>query len=52
LLDPGSTALCICRRFAEEIAARLWLESSDERGSVFSLALRTKRIGSPVVTVS
>ncbi len=44
--------LYICRRFAEEIDARLWLESSDEHGSVFSLALKTKRIESPVVTVS
>ena len=44
--------LYICRRFAEEIDARLWLESSDEHGSVFSLALRTKRIESPLVTVS
>jgi K+-sensing histidine kinase KdpD len=44
--------LYICRRFAEEIDARLWLESSDEHGSVFSLALKTKRIESPVVTIS
>ena len=44
--------LYICRRFAEEIDARLWLESSDEHGSVFSLALKTKRVESPVVTVS
>jgi K+-sensing histidine kinase KdpD len=44
--------LYICRRFAEEIDARLWLEGSDDQGSVFSLALKTNRVETPVVSLT
>jgi signal transduction histidine kinase len=44
--------LYICRRLAEEIDARLWLVRSDERGSVFSLALETDHVPASVLSLT
>ncbi len=35
--EGAGLGLYLCRRLAEAMHARLWLERSDERGSVFSL---------------
>lgn len=44
--------LYICRRMAESLAARLWVERSDRRGSVFSVWLPLTPPRDKVVTVA
>lgn len=44
--------LYICRRMAEALAARLWVERSDRRGSIFSLWLPLTPPRDEVVTVA
>jgi len=42
-VSGAGLGLYICRKLADEIGGRVWLERSDARGSVFTLAIPSRK---------